>query len=233
MAHPPIYQHIKATILNNIHSGIWTAGQAIPTEISLAQTFGVSRMTVNRALKELTDEKVLERRQGSGTFVAQAKFNQTFITVHNIREDIERAGRRYHAKCIFGQKIPHDHLSPFAKTIFLASQNLYEVHVVHYGDETPLQVERRIVDLGLVPDFAEQDFNITNTSDFLIKKVPLVHGNYKIFAIPCPPDIAELLNVKKNEPVLLIRRYTYSVNQVVTFVEMWHTGDSFMFEGTL
>ncbi len=70
----PAYQQIKEAILDNIHSGLWQAGQAIPPELTLAEQFGVSRMTVNRALKELSEERVLERRQGSGTFVAQQHF---------------------------------------------------------------------------------------------------------------------------------------------------------------
>lgn len=66
----PAYQPIKNPLLNNIHSVKWQAGEAISTEMALAEEFGVSRMTVNRALKELSEERVLERRQGSGTFVA-------------------------------------------------------------------------------------------------------------------------------------------------------------------
>ena len=51
----PAYQQIKEAILDNIHSGLWQAGQAIPPELTLAEQFGVSRMTVNRALKELSE----------------------------------------------------------------------------------------------------------------------------------------------------------------------------------
>ena len=74
----PAYQRIKNAILDNIHSGKWQAGNAISTEMALAEEFGVSRMTVNRALKELSEERVLERRQGSGTFVAQQQFRYQY-----------------------------------------------------------------------------------------------------------------------------------------------------------
>ncbi|MGP4848192.1 GntR family transcriptional regulator, partial [Marinobacter sp. 1Y8] len=91
----PAYQRIKNAILDNIHSGKWQAGNAISTEMALAEEFGVSRMTVNRALKELSEERVLERRQGSGTFVAQQQFNHTFVEVRNIAEDLKSANRDY------------------------------------------------------------------------------------------------------------------------------------------
>lgn len=59
MPKTPAYQRIKSAILTKIHAGDWVVGSAIPAEMALAQEFGVARMTVNRALKELTDERVL------------------------------------------------------------------------------------------------------------------------------------------------------------------------------
>ena len=66
----PVFQHIKNSILESIQTGVWRQGEAIPPELTLAKQFGVSRMTVNRALRELTAEHVLTRVQGSGTFGA-------------------------------------------------------------------------------------------------------------------------------------------------------------------
>ena len=96
----PAYQRIKNAILDNIHSGKWQAGEAISTEMALAEEFDVSRMTVNRALKELSEERVLERRQGSGTFVAQQQFNHTFVEVRNIAQDLKSANRDYQAQVV-------------------------------------------------------------------------------------------------------------------------------------
>lgn len=96
----PAYLRIKTAILDNIHTGIWASGVAIPAEITLAEDFGVSRMTVNRAIKELEAERVLERRQGSGTYVAQQKYNNAHIEVRNIAKDIRERFHHYHAQVI-------------------------------------------------------------------------------------------------------------------------------------
>lgn len=232
MSKQPAYQTIKNAILADIHQGLWRAGQAIPTEIALAQQFGVSRMTVNRALKELTDEQVLERRQGSGTFVTQKQFSHTFVTVHNIRHDIEAMGRRYHAKMIKRTRPDHAKLPLSAQMVMEANQMVCQVDIIHYGDDVPLQFERRFVDLAIVPAFYEQDFNVMSTSDYLISQVPLVRGRYFIEAAPCPPDIADALQCQVNSPALHLFRYTYSGDKVVTFVQMWH-GQGYRFEGEL
>ncbi|MDC6679410.1 GntR family transcriptional regulator, partial [Leclercia adecarboxylata] len=66
----PLYEKVKEYILRNVSTGVWAREQRIPSENELVATLGVSRMTVHRALRELTSEGFLVRIQGVGTFVA-------------------------------------------------------------------------------------------------------------------------------------------------------------------
>lgn len=247
----PAYQRIKNAILDNIHSGKWQAGNAISTEMALAEEFGVSRMTVNRALKELSEERVLERRQGSGTFVAQQQFNHTFVEVRNIAEDLKSANRDYEAKVVSKRAITADMLDDAMRDKFdIAVPNgregkvlnetpaleipvLYEVKIIHFADGQPIQFEERWVDANKVPKFIEQDFSVVNTSDYLIAKSPLERGSYTIQALAAPDDIADFLQIASQSPTLVLCRQTYSAGQVVTFVKMWHAGERYQFSGDL
>ncbi|PNK61617.1 UTRA domain-containing protein [Psychrobacter sp. FDAARGOS_221] len=114
----PAYQRIKENILKNIHSGKWQAGEAIPTEMALAERFSVSRMTVNRALKELSEDRVLERRQGSGTYVAQQQYNHTVVEVRNIAADIKAAGKAYEAQVIYQKRLKISEVSTHVLSMF-------------------------------------------------------------------------------------------------------------------
>ena len=69
----PIYAKLKQAISLKITSGQWQVNQRIPSESEVVKALGVSRMTVNRALRELTAEGFLVRHQGLGTFVAEKK----------------------------------------------------------------------------------------------------------------------------------------------------------------
>jgi GntR family transcriptional regulator len=69
-AFSPLYQQIKALILQSLQSGEWKPGEAIPSEMDLAARFGVSQGTVRKAIDELAAENLVVRRQGKGTFVA-------------------------------------------------------------------------------------------------------------------------------------------------------------------
>lgn len=243
----PAYQRIKNAILDNIHSGKWQAGNAISTEMALAEEFGVSRMTVNRALKELSEERVLERRQGSGTFVAQQQFNHTFVEVRNIAEDLKSANRDYRAEVVSKRAITADMLDDELRRDFAINKIdsslgtdgsseasiLYEVKIIHFADGQPIQFEERWVDANKVPEFIEQDFSVVNTSDYLIAKSPLERGSYTIRALAAPDEIANFLQVLPQSPTLVLCRQTYSAGQVVTFVKMWHAGDRYQFAGDL
>lgn len=251
----PIYQQIKQTILAKIHRGEWQAGQAIPPELVLTEQFGVSRMTVNRALKELSEERVLERRQGSGTFVAQQQFNHTFVEVRNIAHDIIAAHHRYRAVVLSKHLVNFVDLPialqgqflgmgiPMAETNNLESieasrdksgiDRVVAVKIVHFSDDEPLQLEERWVDAKLVPDFFAQDFSQVNTSDFLIREVPLQGGDYTISAQAATASIAASLGIAAGEPTLLLHRRTVSQGRVVTVVNMWHAGSRYQFQGRL
>ena len=69
-AFSPLYQQIKALLLQSLQAGEWLPGQAIPSEMELAARFRVSQGTVRKAIDEMATDNVLVRRQGKGTFVA-------------------------------------------------------------------------------------------------------------------------------------------------------------------
>ncbi|SLJ85399.1 UTRA domain-containing protein [Psychrobacter sp. DAB_AL43B] len=249
----PAYQRIKNAILDNIHSGKWQAGNAISTEMALAEEFGVSRMTVNRALKELSEERVLERRQGSGTFVAQQQFNHTFVEVRNIAQDLKSANRDYKAQVVSKRSITAAMLDEYLRrkfdidtpkvlTMKQALKNesndddkpvLYEVKIIHFADGQPIQFEERWVDAIKLPKFIEQDFSVVNTSDYLIAKIPLERGSYTIRALAAPDEVANALQIEVQSPTLVLSRQTYSSGKVLTFVRMWHAGERYQFSGEL
>ena len=93
----PQYQKLKNHISKHINAGDWQQGQRVTSENELARQFGVSRMTANRALKELSAEGVLTRVPGVGTFVAEQIPQTPLFEIRNIADEIRDRGHRYHA----------------------------------------------------------------------------------------------------------------------------------------
>src|SRR5450755_5198057 len=102
----PLYQKLKEHVLQNIRSGAWRAGERVPSEHELVREFKVSRMTANRALRELMRSGVLARVAGVGTFVGDFKAAAHPLQIRNIAEEIRNRGHRHRALPVTLERVP-------------------------------------------------------------------------------------------------------------------------------
>src|SRR5499427_6646333 len=93
----PPYARVKQHLKDGLAAGRWPPGALMPSEAELVAEFGVSRMTVNRALRELQAEGLVERSQGVGTFAAQPYRMSSTLTLRSLQEEVEERGHRHHA----------------------------------------------------------------------------------------------------------------------------------------
>jgi GntR family histidine utilization transcriptional repressor len=228
----PIFQRIKDYLSGEIAAGRWKAGELVPSEQALVRQFGVSRMTVNRAVRELTAENVLTRRQGAGTFVAPQKYQATLVEIRNIADDIRARGRSHHSNVRL--------LAQESATALLAGQfaletgaPLYHSVIVHFEDAIALQVEDRWINPACAPAYLAQDFNVITPNEHLMAVAPLQGATYSIEALPAPADIAAMLAIEAGDSCLVLRRRTTSHGKVASVVTMWHPGALSQFTGTV
>ena len=88
----PLYYQLMQRIRENIDQGIYGIGTRIPPEHDLERTYQVSRVTVRRALAELTSEGLLEKKQGKGTFVSAPRISQELKNIHSYHDTCAAAG---------------------------------------------------------------------------------------------------------------------------------------------
>src|SRR3954471_3405008 len=93
----PPYARVKQYLKDALEAGRWAPGEQMPSEAELVAHFGVSRMTVHRALRELQDAGLIDRLQGVGTFAAQLHRVSSTLTIKDIHDEIERRGNRHDA----------------------------------------------------------------------------------------------------------------------------------------
>lgn len=226
----PAFKRIKTHVLGQIQSGKWAEGSAIPTEQALAAEFGVSRMTANRALRELTNDQILVRVQGSGTFVAQQKYQSTLVVIHSIAEEIRGRGHQHRGELHLLERVKaNDSLA----TEFELSGNraLFHSTVLHFENETPIQLEDRYVNPTLAPDYMQLDFSTTTANEYLVRVAPLCGVHYQIEARMPPADIANMLRIGDTQPCLVLRRKTLSRGQVASIATLWHAANRYAFSG--
>src|SRR5215468_11045934 len=92
---PTLYKQIRHDIEHQILTGEWPPGHRIPFEHQLMARYGCSRMTVNKALSELAQADLIERRRRAGTFVRRPNFLSAVLKIPDIRAEISALGRSY------------------------------------------------------------------------------------------------------------------------------------------
>jgi GntR family transcriptional regulator, histidine utilization repressor len=227
----PIFQRIKDYLLAQIAAGTWKEGDVIPSEQALTRQFGVSRMTVNRAVRELTAEQVLTRRQGAGTYVAQQKYQATLLEIKSIADEVRARGHVHRSSLRLLERGKAGDL--LAKQFDLPpGHQLFHSVIVHFENGVPIQVEDRWVNPLCAPDYMEQDFSHLTPNEYLMAAAPLQGATYSIEALAPPREIAEMLAIDTRQPCLVLKRQTHSAGMVASLATMWHPGHRYQFAGS-
>lgn len=226
----PIYQEIKDFILARIHSGEWAEGDQVPSENELAREFNVARMTVNRALRELTAEQVLTRTRGSGTYVASPKYESTLVAIRSISDEVAARGHAYHAQVLEVGAAVAD--AALADELQLDTGSpIFHSRVLHFENDTPVQLEERWVNPACAPEYALQDFTATTPNQYLTRVAPLQRVEYRIEAALPDAQTRRHLTMDEREPCLLLHRRTWSQGMVASVANLWHPGSRYRFTG--
>ncbi|MFB0690717.1 histidine utilization repressor [Agrobacterium pusense] len=223
----PLYEKVKDFVLGNIGSGKWARNSRLPSEHELVSTLGVSRMTVNRALRELTSEGHLRRIQGVGTFVAPPKPQSTLIEISNIMTEIRARGGRHRAEVVVLERIARPEPELLLAFEFSTSRPVDHSVVIHFENDLPVQLEERYVNPSLVSGYVEQDFTTAATYDYLQNATPLTEVEHLISALPASDAHARLLQIRVGDSCLVLHRKTWTGPIVATVNTLTYVGSRY------
>lgn len=212
----PLYRQIQESILHKIHSGEWVLGEKIPSENVLVRDLGVSRMTINRALRELNQQGYLERVPGVGTFVKEPPHHASLINIQNISEEIQARGHRHRAELSL---LDYEQAaSGITDQMELPrGAKLFHAMIVHHENGIPIQLEDRYVNPKSAPEFMNVDFSRITPTQYLIGLFRPDEMEHIVRAISPEKSVAEILAIPAGEPCLKLSRRTWVNGVVVTF----------------
>jgi GntR family histidine utilization transcriptional repressor len=226
----PLYERIKTLVLTQIASGGWAAAQRIPSENDLVRLVGASRMTVNRALRELTDAGYLIRIQGVGTFVADRRAQGHPLAIRNIADEILARGHLHTAQVMSLERCTAT--AELAGRFNLrAGHQLFHSRMVHKENGLPIQLEDRYVNPAVAPGYLEQDFTVTTPNAYLMQVAPVQTVEHIVQAARTDTATAQLLQMDATEPCLVLHRRTWTQGAVATAVTLSHPASRFELQG--
>jgi GntR family histidine utilization transcriptional repressor len=217
-----LYQRAKDFVQGQLRAGVWKPGDLIPSENRLVQELGMSRMTVNRALRELTEEGLLVRISGVGTFVAESKPQSNLLRITNIADEILARGHSYTCRVLhLGREAAS---MPVAAALALPTgSSVFHLVCVHCEEGVPVQLEDRYVNPELVPDFLQQDFGEhLQPARYLLQIIRPDEMEHIVEASHPSSDESKHMQIDANEPCLVLMRRTWSQGKIVTYVRLIH-----------
>jgi GntR family histidine utilization transcriptional repressor len=226
----PRYQQLKDSILERIVGGDWQSGDRIPSEHELTERFSLSRMTVHRALRELTAEGWLERVQGLGTFVAEPVPQSALLEFRDIRDEIVERDHEHSCDVITLSQIKTDAEMAMALGIKVGHAAFHSL-LRHRENGRPIQVEDRIVNPAFAPDYLKQDFGAMTPFEYLNDLGPMNAAEHMIEAMIPDRATRDLLELRPGEPVLRLTRRTWSDGIVVSRSRFIYPGPRYRLVG--
>jgi GntR family transcriptional regulator len=227
----PRYHQIKEAVWLRIQSGSWRAGDALPPEIELCAHFGVSRGTVRRAIDDLVAQGAVERRQGSGSYVARPKFSGSIFGSYQIY----RTGAVPHDKDsrVLGcrrMRAPRE-ISTLMR--LPAQSQVYEVERVQFMDGEPITWLRSVIPAEFCLGLEKQDLSHEHFYSLLERNFRLSLLRAEEFIEPALPDryIARHLKVTRGTPLFMVERHSYTVkDRMAEYRLAYMRGDRFRFK---
>ncbi len=206
---PPAYQRIQGTIRERIEKGLLKPGDAVDSERELAKIHRVSLMTARHALAELQREGLVERRRGSGTFVAPPKIHFNKLT--SLSEEMASRGLSARSRVLSSSVI--DNANDIAARLALpATSRLLMVERLRQAANEPFALETCYFPADEFANMARVPLERGSLFALLEREhgLELAHADEEIDATAADPRTAELLGVTRGAPLLRIRQIIYS-----------------------
>lgn len=216
-----LYLQVKDFIWQQIRDGVLRAGARLPSEHELVQRLGLSRMTVNRALRELAQEGLIVRRPGAGSFVAKKKPQSTLLQIASLASEIRQREHAYQCEVIAVERMPAT-LEVAAALDLRTGASVFHSLCLHRENGTPVQLEERYVNPEVAPDFDRQDFSVEPPTEYLLRTVAFDQIEHVVDAVLPTAEQAARLDMAPTQPCLLLTRRTWTRHQPVTLVRCLH-----------
>ena len=218
------YRDVKADILEKITLGVWAPGSVIPKEVDLAETYDCARATVNRAMRELAEDGIVDRKRKAGTRVRMAPVREARFEIPIARKEIEDKGTRYRYSLVRKEITA---APDWLRARLKLKDNGVVLHLVcmHYADGNPYQFEDRWINLDLLPSAAEMSFSTVGPNEWLVATIPFSTAEISLLAVKADSELAEHLGCSPGDALFQAERSTWWSGQAITFVRLtFHQG---------
>lgn len=225
----PAYIKIHDAIKKDIDEGVWLIGDRLPSERDLADHFEVSRMTLRQAVTLLVEEGILERRVGSGTYVASHRVRDKMRGTTSFTEIVHSQGKTPSSKLIsYQRQLASD--TEIKELQLEPSDYVIRMERIRYADNIPL-----VFEVASIPEKFIKDMKRDEITEHFFKTL-ISHGfeigksRQTIYAKTASERVASYLSVSRGHAILALTQVSYFSNgNPFEYVRSQYVGDRFEF----
>lgn len=227
----PLHNQIFQDLLNKIKEGYYGKGTLLPSETKLQQQYGVSRITVRRAIQNLQDEGFVEKLSGKGTIVNSPKKILNLQKLSSFSQDLEFVGGKSSSVLVnFKLTKPNDAIKN--RLSIGINDKVYCIERIRLSGDEKIGFHRAYI-LADHIDLDEKKFDEDSSLyDLLTKQgINLSYAEESIEALNPSKEIQEYLGIRENDPILYKERTTFDINnRIIEFVEIYYRGDLYKYK---
>lgn len=203
----PLYEQVMQRILSNIDEGVYGPGDRLPNEAELCEEYGVSRITLRRAVEELSKKGVLEKHQGKGTFVAALSENIRLKEIQSFHESQKRQGKKSTTKVLKAGSVRAS-ARDTAELRLAPGQNVIETIRVRYVEDIPVVLEINHFSMAY-SYLTEYDLDGSLYNILRGFGVEPTKASHEVSLTMADSSTAQRLSVPKDTPLVLLQEVVY------------------------
>ncbi len=228
--HVSIAARIQQDLEEKIISGAWPPGVRVPYEHALMEQYGCSRMTVSKAMNELSGRGLIVRRGRAGSFVATPGVERSVLKIEDFADIAARDGQDY--RHVLRKRRTRTLRSAEARRLGLSAlARVVDIQCKHLLAGVEVAWEERLIFLGTVPQAEETDFEAVPPGTWLLAHIPWTEAEHVIGAIEASPQVAVELSIEAGQACLELHRRTWLRGALVTDVRLLYPGTRYRLSG--
>ena len=209
-SHEPLYRQLAKLLVSQIQSGDYKTGHRLPSERELSEIHKVSRITARQAIDLLFEDGLIFREQGRGTFVAEPRMRH-LQGLTSFTEDMQARGYTPHSRVLTQEVLEAD--GELQSTLRVSpGQRILHLVRLRIADDRPIALQASYISLALCSGLENENFENQSLFALLRSKYYLYPAwtEIDVQAVPASKEEAQLLQVSRNDPLLVIRGKTFT-----------------------
>jgi len=213
------WRSIHLELLRRINEREWPPGSVVPNEADLAAQFGCARTTVHRAMRELAEAGLIDRKRKAGTRVALLPISRVVLDIPIIRLEVEQRNAEW-SYGLIRQVVQAAPPSVTSRLGLERGTRMLHITSVHFADNHPFLHEDRWINIDALPELASVDFSRVSANEWLIQNAPYTSGDIAFSASNADADLAEALQASEGAALFVVDRITWNRGVPITVVRL-------------